>query len=203
MKSACLVAAFLILFVSWLVSAFGGTSFALHMTTHMAIVAVVAPLIAVGVAGTPLDVTVRLSWITPLTASLIELVIVTFWHLPQLRVIADQSFVVTLLEQLFFLAGGLLLWLTCLSAPPLAGAGGLLFTSMHMTLIGVLLALAPRPLYATGQVLCLGISLAAATDQQIGGVAMLVIGALSYLVGGIVLLRRLVMDPTRAIRRAP
>lgn len=203
MRSACLVSGFLILVASGLMSAFGGASFALHMAVHMAIVAVAAPLIAVGATRTPLDVAARLSWITPLTASLVELVIVLFWHLPQIRLIANQSFAVSMLEQLLFLTAGLLLWLACLSAPPLAGAGGLLFTSMHMTLIGVLLALAPRPLYATEQVLCLGVPLTAETDQQIGGVIMLFVGALSYLIGGVASLRRLVTDPAGTERRVP
>lgn len=203
MKLACWVFGFLILVASGFLSAFGGTSFALHMAVHMAIVAVVAPLIAVGVTGTPLDISARLGWTTPLTASLIELVIVLFWHLPQIRATVDQSSAISILEQLSFLAAGLLLWLTCLSATPLAGAGGLLLTSMHMTLIGVLMALAPRPLYPTGQVLCLGVPLTAETDQQIGGVVMLLVGALSYLIGGVALLRRLLTDSAGTERRVP
>lgn len=114
-----------------------------------------------------------------------------FWHLPQVRLIADQSFAIAMLEQLSFLAAGLLLWLSCLSAPPLAGAAGLLVTSMHMTLIGVLLALAPRSLYGISETTCFGLPLSAETDQQIGGVAMLIVGAVSYLIGGIALLHRL------------
>ena len=194
MKSVCLFSGILILVVSCLLATFGGNSFALHMVTHMAIVAVAAPLIACGVTRTLLDISARLTWVTPLTASLIELITVMFWHLPQIRFIADQLLLVSALEQLSFLTAGLLLWRVCLSASPLAGATGLLFTSMHMTLVGVLLALAPRPLYGVAQAMCLGFPLAAQTDQQIGGVAMLLVGALSYLIGGIVLLRRLVMN---------
>lgn len=192
MKSASLTSGILILIASAGLTAFGGNAFALHMIVHMAIVAMAAPLIAMGIRGTSLDLSTRLTWITPLTASLIELVTVIFWHMPQIRLVADQSPIVTLLEQIAFLAAGLLLWLSCLSAPPLAGVGGLLFTSMHMTLIGVLLALAPRPLYGVGDVTCLGLPLSASADQQVGGVAMLLVGAVSYLVGGIALLYRLV-----------
>jgi putative membrane protein len=65
---------------------------------------------------------------------------------------------------------------------------------MHMTLLGVLLALAPRPLYGAGDVSCFGISLSAAADQQIGGVVMLMVGACAYLLGGIVLLAGLLRD---------
>jgi putative membrane protein len=56
---------------------------------------------------------------------------------------------------------------------------------MHMTLLGALLALPPRPLYGSaghgpGQP-------AGLADQQQGGAIMLAAGALSYLVGGLVL----------------
>lgn len=203
MKSASLTCGILLIVAAASLTAFGGDAFALHMIAHMAIVAIAAPMIALGVRGTALDVSARLTWITPLTASLIELVTVIFWHLPQIRLVADQSLAVTMLEQLSFLAAGLLLWLSCVSTPPLAGAAGLLFTSMHMTLIGVLLALAPRPLYGTGETTCLGLSLSAAADQQIGGVTMLLVGAVSYLIGGIALLHRLLVARLGAAERAP
>lgn len=204
MKAASLTCGMLILVAAVYLMAFGSNAFTLHMIIHMTIVAVVAPMIAFGVRGKSLGVLVleRVTWLTPLTASLIELVVVMFWHLPQIRLVADQSLFVTALEQLSFLAAGFLLWQSCLSAPPLAGAAGLLFTSMHMTLIGVLLALAPRPLYGTVQTTCLGLPLSAATDQQVGGVAMLVVGAVSYLIGGVILLHRLLETGPDAPERA-
>jgi putative membrane protein len=191
-KCASLTSGTLILFAAACLVTFGGDAFTIHMVAHMATVAIAAPMIAFGFRRTALDVSARLTWITPLTASLIELVTVIFWHLPQVRLIADQSLAATMLEQFSFIAAGLLLWLSCLSAPPLAGAAGLLFTSTHMTLIGVLFALAPRPIFAAGQTTCFGLPLSAATDQQIGGVAMLLVGAVSYLIGGIAVLHRLV-----------
>ena len=63
---------------------------------------------------------------------------------------------------------------------PLAGAGGLLLTSMHMTLLGALLVLAPRDIYAD---IC-----GTAPDlsgQQIGGMLMLAIGTPVYLIAGL------------------
>lgn len=49
-------------------------------------------------------------------------------------------------------------------------------TSTHMTLLGVLLALAPRALYGGH---------AAAADQQLGGLVMLCGGGISYLAGAL------------------
>ena len=69
----------------------------------------------------------------------------------------------------------------------LSGVVALLLTSMHMTLLGVLLTMAPRPLYGTGPAPCLGIVLSPEQDQQVGGVVMLLLGAVAYLVGGLAL----------------
>ncbi|MGJ7043750.1 putative membrane protein [Shinella sp. BE166] len=179
-----------------LVLGLGAGSFTVHMVAHMGMVAVAAPLIACGLVGTRRDPLAGLAWMTPMLASLVELVVVWFWHVPVLRAAADASLVLTLVEQASFLAAGLLLWITCLRPGDgrLAGTIGLLFTSMHMTLLGVLLALAPRPLYGDGAVSCFGIPLSAAADQQIGGVVMLMVGALAYLAGGVTLLAGLLRD---------
>lgn len=184
---------------------FGAGSFTVHMVAHMGIVAVAAPLIAYGLVGARRDPLARWTWMTPMLASLIELVVVWFWHMPVLRAAADASLVLTLVEQASFLAAGLLLWIVCLRPGDgrLAGTIGLLFTSMHMTLLGVLLALAPRPLYGEGAVTCFGIPLSAAADQQIGGVVMLMVGALAYLAGGVALLAGLLREDGQQSAEGP
>lgn len=192
MKSLARILGLLLLVVlcAVLVASFGGGSFTVHMIVHMGIVAVAAPLTGYGMRGTRLDAAPGVARMTPMLASFFELVAVWFWHLPALRAIADASLTLSFLEQASFLTAGILLWRVCLRPGEgrLAGAAGLLFTSMHMTLLGVLLALAPRPLYGEGDVSCFGISISAAADQQIGGVVMLMVGACAYLLGGIVLL---------------
>lgn len=193
----------LVLFVT-----FDGGSFTVHMILHMGIVAVTAPLLAYGVLGTRLDPSQRVTWMTPVLASVIEMVVVWIWHVPAIRGLADASLQVSMVELLSFLVAGLLLWAVCLRSGPegegrLAGTIGLLFTSIHMTLLGVLLALAPRPLYGTGQVSCFGIPLAGIADQQIGGVVMLAVGALSYLAGGVVLLSGLLREGDPMARGEP
>jgi putative membrane protein len=182
-----------------LIASFGEGSFAAHMIVHMGIVAVAAPLIAYGIIDTAYDLPPRMPWMTPMLASLVELVVVWFWHVPAFRTAADASLALTLVEQASFLGAGLLLWIVCFRPGDgrLAGTMGLLFTSMHMTLLGVLLALAPRSLYAQGDVTCFGIPLSAAADQQIGGVIMLMVGASAYLCGGVVLLAGLLGDGHR------
>jgi putative membrane protein len=73
-----------------------------------------------------------------------------------------------------------------------AGVVGLLLTAMHMTLLGALLALSSRPLYSHAQGLT---ALRALDDQHLGGAIMLLIGGVSYLVGGLWLIVRLLHYP--------
>lgn len=197
MKGICLVLGLLMLALIWagpLLSAWRD-SFAAHMFAHMGVVAVAAPLIAIGLAGRMRPVNPSL----PVVASLVELVVVWGWHAPASRQWAQASVSATILEQASFLLAGLFLWLTSIApaqtpARSAAGAFALLLTSIHMTLLGALLSLAPRPLYAAGEVTCFGIVLDAGQDQALGGVVMLAIGAAVYLAGGVVLLSRLLSD---------
>jgi putative membrane protein len=156
-----------------------------HMTGHMLLVAVAAPLIAFAVQGTAADPATRWPRLAnPLLMSLVELVAVWGWHLPFMRAHADQP-VMFVAEQVSFLGAGLLLWSAVLApGNRIAGIGALLLTAMHMTLLGTLFALTQRPLYA-GHAMH-GMDMLA--DQQLGGVMMLVIGGISYTAGGLVLL---------------
>lgn len=166
-------------------------SFTAHMSAHMGVVAVAAPLLALGLPGARPPV-------GPVLASLVELVLVWSWHAPALRAAAESSLAVTAVEQASFLAAGFLLWRACLDAGGLAGAAGLLFTSMHMTLLGALLALSPRPLYGDAVVTCLGFTLTPGQDQVLGGTLMLAVGAVVYLAGGLALVgRALAAEPAR------
>jgi putative membrane protein len=178
-------------------------SFTAHMLAHMGVVAVAAPLLALGIAGTRWDPTVRHPLLfAAVPASLVELVAVWAWHMPALRGWVEASAIGTAIEQASFLAAGLLLWLACLghdargqARQGAVGAFALLLTSVHMTLLGALLALTPRPLYGIGEVTCLGLELTAEQDQQAGGVIMLLVGAAAYLAGGLALLGRVLGEP--------
>lgn len=174
-------------------------AFFAHMTMHMLVVAVAAPLIALGVAGHRLDPVGAFPRIfAPVPASVVELMVVWAWHAPALHHAARHTAPGVVLEQASFLAAGLFVWLSVFGGRPSGdrertGSGliALLLTSMHMTLLGALLALTPRPLYmhagAFGR-------LDALADQQLGGAIMVVVGGLSYLAGGLWLTSRLLTD---------
>ncbi|MBY5592624.1 cytochrome c oxidase assembly protein [Rhizobium leguminosarum] len=202
MKNLALVAGIfaLCLALALLATSWNDGSLTAHMIVHMTTVAIAAPLLAIAVSGRRLDPAVHLPWFGPLLASVAELIVVWLWHLPALRRLAETRLDAMLLEQASFLLAGILLWTTCFrrheeGAQRLAGIIGLLFTSIHMTLLGVLLTLAPRPLYGIGDVTCLGFVLGRDTDQQLGGVVMLLVGAAAYMLGALILLAD-VLKPT-------
>jgi len=174
--------------------------FSAHMTMHMAVVALAAPALALGVAGTRHDPVSRVPGLfPPILASIAELLVVWSWHTPALHQLARHSNAAFAVEQGSFLLSGLWLWLAALGGPrqgprdrPGAGIVALLLTSMHMTLLGALLALPPRALFAAHHHAGHGVPrLSAIEDQHLGGAIMLVLGGASYLVGGLGLTARL------------
>lgn len=212
MKRLCLVLGLVCLAGIWLgpLLSIWRESFAAHMLAHMGVVAVAAPLIAIGLADRWADRGAGLAVVAlPVGASLLELVIVWAWHAPLLRALAETSLLATAAEQASFLLAGLFLWASCLGAAKsgrmavrAAGSFGLLLTSIHMTLLGALLALSPRPLYGAGSVTCFGLVLDAGQDQAFGGVLMLLVGGIVYLAGGLALLAQLLADPAPSEKAA-
>ena len=160
-----------------------------HMAAHMGAVAVAAPVLAWGWRRrrwSNASVGAPLAWAT------VEFVVVWAWHAPALRALADAQVAVALVEQAMFLAVGVGLWRAAL-AQPAAGVAALLPTSMHMTLLGALIGLAPRPLYAM-MAMHPAPGLDALADQQLGGVVMLVVGGASYCLGGLWMLGMLLRE---------
>ena len=79
------------------------------------------------------------------------------WHAPRLHHAARGGGPTLAIEQASFLAAGLVLWVAVTAAlrhrggrDAGAAAIALVLTLAHMTLLGALLSLSPRPLYAHG-----------------------------------------------------
>lgn len=172
-------------------------SFTAHMALHMGVVGIAIPILAAGLAPLIADhAWFRSQLALPIAVSLLDLVVVWGWHSPALHHASRVSGWFLLVEQASFALASLLVWVLALAAPrgrragaALAGALTLFFTSMHMTLLGALIGLAPRPIYpghAHGNVF----GLSEMADQQVGGVIMLAIGGVIYLVGGLALVAR-------------
>jgi putative membrane protein len=191
MRTGSLAIALTVLALAWLgpLPELARQSFAAHMTLHVAIVAVAAPMLAIAIAGTVADpVRAMPRAVAPIPASMIELVIVWAWHVPALHHAARQDTGAFVLEQATFVIASVLLWIAAIGGDGeqrrlRAGSGvaALLLTSMHMTLLGALFALADRPLFPHASTA----GLSPVADQQLGGVIMLLVGGASYLLGGL------------------
>lgn len=189
-RPIALAVGLMLLPIGWTLSRYGMSG---HMAAHMIAVAIAAPLLAVGVQGGRCDPATRWPRLaTPLPAAMVEAVIVWGWHVPALRRLAMEQPLASVAEQASFLAAGLLLWSAVLAPRHrAAGVGALLVTSMHMTLLGALIGLAPRPLYMHH-------GADALADQQIAGVVMLLVGGIAYLIGGLAMLGRLLQTRPEA-----
>jgi putative membrane protein len=160
---------------------FDGMPFTIHMLVHMAIVGGLTPLIALVAAGRRLDpVRHAPAWFAALPACLFEFVAVWGWHAPAMHLAARHQSWIFRVEQLTFFIVSLYFWLAILggdreSRSDRAGTGvvALVLTFAHMTMLGVLIAVAPRDLYGHGN--------GAILDQQIGGTLMIAIGGIVYL----------------------
>ena len=207
-----LAAGALVLAAAWLgpLPGLSRISFTAHMAMHMSVVALACPLLALGIARGPLD-PLRShdgGWrgvlLSPYVASALEFVVVWAWHAPGLHHLARHAGAWRAVEQGSFLAVGMLVWLSAFCGGhaarqrAAAGVGGLLMTSMHMTLLGVLLALAARPLYGHGAAQA-AFGLSALQDQHMGGVVMLAVGGVSYLAGALALLATLLTDRRQGV----
>lgn len=161
-----------------------------HMIMHMLNVAVAAPLLSLAIAGKHFDPVNRWPWLfAAIPASVVELVIVWGWHAPVPHHLARMTTLGLFAEQSTFLLSGIWVWLSAFGGAAYddkarrgTGVVGLLLTSMHMTFLGALLGLSPRPLYPHHHGFGALTSLA---DQHLGGAIMLVVGGIVYLSGGL------------------
>jgi putative membrane protein len=160
--------------------------FSAHMLLHMGVISVAAPALALAVAGSRFDPVCHWPGVfNVFAATVVEMVIVWGWHAPYFHLAARQHMEVFGVEQVSFLVAGLWLWLAATGGERVkephrawSGVAALLFTSMHMTLLGALFALAPRAVFGDG-------TPAALADLHLGGGLMLLIGGASYLAGGL------------------
>jgi putative membrane protein len=178
--------------------------FTQHMVMHMSVVALAAPLLAFAVSGSPLDPVRRVpQYFSAIVASMFEFFVVWAWHVPVLHHAAAHDPWLKATEQGSFLVSGWLLWMAVLGGTrvqrtqrSMHGVIGLLLTFMHMTLLGVLITLAPRQLYAHSA----SAQAFAGTDQQWGGVAMILLGAASYLGATLWLMQRALLPRSKEER---
>ena len=162
-----------------------------HMTQHMLLMVVVAPLLVLArplpqwraVLGARADAvwrTLHRASRRPMACALVHALAIWFWHAPGPYVAALESPLWHVLEHACFLFSGWLFWWSVLRpgrTGALAAAGALLFTVMHTGMLGALLSFAKVPLYSEAQ--------SAVVDQQLAGLIMWVPGGLVYLLAAV------------------
>ena len=182
-------------------------TFTQHMAWHMLLLAVVAPLAALWLRDTRFDPARRApALFSPIVACLIEFIVVWGWHAPPLHDAARHHMLWFAAEQVSFIAAALFLWISILGGnlgtrAGRTGAGliALALTFAHMTMLGVLIALAPRPLYAHepphhAEQRVAGAPAAAIDDQQLGGALMILAGTVAFPLAALRLSRSLAAD---------
>jgi putative membrane protein len=104
-RRACLILGLFVLALVWLGPLLDAwrDSFSAHMLAHMGVVAIAAPLMAIGLPLRPTPDPSR-AFALALPASLVELIVVWSWHAPVLRALAQSSQFAAAIEQATFLA---------------------------------------------------------------------------------------------------
>lgn len=166
------------------------TSTAAHMTQHMLLMVVIAPLWVISAplaqimagGGRVMRGMWRGLWRPllglsrhPMTGAYIHGAVIWFWHMPYFYMLAVEHVGWHAVEHLCFLISAGLFWW-----PLLKGSRhhrhwallALLFTLMHTGFLGALLTFARAPLYGEARSL---------QDQQLAGLIMWVAGAIPYL----------------------
>jgi cytochrome c oxidase assembly factor CtaG len=167
--------------------------FSCHMIEHEIIMAISAPLLVaarpIGVLLWGLPTRLRLglpralqwsvweqSWawlVRPVNATVLHGVAIWVWHIPALFDAAVVDGTLHRLQHTSFLVTALLFWYSLMRTSRSGEAvWHLFFTMLHTSLLGALLAVAPRVLYAAQTSHSLEWGLTPLEDQQLAGIVM-------------------------------
>jgi putative membrane protein len=156
--------------------------FSARVLHHVLMVAVAAPLLALArpahaaaPVGVPFLLAVASLWL---------------WHLPAAYDAALSSVTLYWVMQASLLAPAWIVWRAIFAQPPGVGLGWVFLVYLQMGMLGAILALAPRALYATHATAPLLWGFTPLADQQLGGLIMWMPAALAYAGWGVLLARR-------------
>jgi putative membrane protein len=152
--------------------------FTVRVVHHMALVLLIAPLLAQGLAGRRL-----LAPLWPCTA--LATLVFWLWHAPAPYAAALSSDAMYALMQFSLLASATLFWMAVKPAAPAEAMGAILVTMVLMGLLGALILFAGRPLYEPHFASTLAWGVAPLEDQQLAGLLMWAPGSLAYLAAAI------------------
>jgi len=183
--------------------------FWVHMVEHELIMAAAAPLLVLArplgpmlwafpagarrrVAQVAKLVGYFLGWdllSRPLVATLVHGAVIWAWHVPFLFEAALVSEPLHWLQHLSFLITALFFWWAMFEfrTPKGAAVADLFLTALHTGGLGVLITLAPRPLYPLQSLLSRHFGLDPLADQQLAGLIMWVPAGTVYVAAGLAL----------------
>ncbi len=154
--------------------------FTVRVVHHMALVLVLAPLLAYGMAARLRRVPAPLFTCTALAA----IAFIT-WHIPAPYEAAMASVAVYWLMQFTILGSALAFWAAVGRAEPAGALVAILATTVLMGLLGALITFAARPLYAPHFASTLDWGVAPLEDQQLAGILMWAPGSIAYLLAAL------------------
>lgn len=203
--------------------ALGGALFSAHMTQHVLLMGVAAPLIVLGAPLTAFTWALPLRgrrtvsrvlgrggfrsvWkflITPAVAWVLHAAAIWIWHAPSLYAATVTSELAHTAQHSSFVGTALLFWWALRDRPRHGLAVLYLFTTaVHSSLLGALLAFSPEALYAPYESTAPAWGLSALEDQQLGGLIMWVPAGLVYFGAALALLASWMRQSERSATRA-
>lgn len=188
-------AGLLVLTAIWLgpLPAWAHTAFSPNMIIHLGVVALAAPLLAAGLSRIADTAAPRRPVLWIWLAALFDMIIVLGWHIPVFHEAAARSWMAFSIEQITFLIVGLAMWYLAFSdyerVDTLVVAAAFFLAFMHMSVLGIVLILAPHLLYDLD--VCRGaFGFSPLDDQRLGGILMASWGSFTYLGGAMWLVWR-------------
>ena len=188
------------------------TLFAAHMTQHLVLMVVAAPLLIAGrpvapfLAALPARVSRMLGrahsaprkhaplLLHPIAVWVLSAIVLWAWHLPTLYDAALDNDVLHALEHATFVATALLVWGAVLGEHPIGEGGAVLLlfaTGLQSGALGALLTFAGTVLYEPHLTAATNAGVDPLTDQQLAGVIMWIPSGIVYLAAMAVMLARL------------
>ena len=179
------------------ICALSSALFAARTVHHILLVCVAAPLIAWA-----LPRIARPGFGTIIIATMLQAVVLWFWHAPPLYEAALSNDFIYALMELTLLGASVLFWVGIRAAPAPTAALGLVLTMVQMGMLGALLVFAGSAVYGPHLTTTAAWGLTPLEDQQLAGLIMWAPAAGIYLVTALVQVARWIgPDPVSPERR--
>lgn len=191
------LAALAVAFVSPL-CALSSSLFAARTLHHILLICVAAPLVALALSKPP-----RLGIGAVMAATVLQAVVLWFWHAPDLYAAALSNDGIYAVMEITLFSAALLFWLSLRGASAPAAALGLVLTMVQMGMLGALLVFAGSAIYGPHLATTAAWGLTALEDQQLAGLIMWAPAAGIYLVTALVMVARWIGPDPEATTRQP